>query len=405
RPDRLPLRPERRADRLPRQLRGRPRRPAGAGRVAWPGAGLRPHPARSGAALLHRRRRRRLRQRDRRQARRGRVRLRQRPAGDVPARAAAEGARLLRLREHHVRRPGLRLVRRPHRLLGPHRGGPRDRAAGRGRRRDPGPGDPRAAPRGGRGLGPVPGPRERRRRRGGRCRGGRGRDEHRGPRRRRGRAPPAGRSPGRCAEAPAPARRLTPPGRSATGRPVSTARERAIRPVPSSPPCSAEIPHRHAQPGPPTPAVLGRRPATAVDAVLAAHTSPGRHRRRPPARAVPCGAVPRRPSMSATSPSAGAVAPSADRGAFSRRTAFIFAAIGSAVGLGNIWRFPAVAYENGGGAFILPYLVALLTAGIPLLFLDYAIGHRWRGSAPAAWRRFRRWTEFIGWWQVLIALI
>ncbi|MEE1617770.1 sodium-dependent transporter [Brachybacterium sp. J153] len=95
----------------------------------------------------------------------------------------------------------------------------------------------------------------------------------------------------------------------------------------------------------------------------------------------------------------------ADRGAFSGRTAFIFAAIGSAVGLGNIWRFPAVAYDNGGGAFILPYLVALLTAGIPLLFLDYAIGHRWRGSAPAAWRRFRRWTEFIGWWQVLIALI
>ncbi|MGP9707116.1 sodium-dependent transporter [Brachybacterium sp. AOP42-C2-15] len=109
--------------------------------------------------------------------------------------------------------------------------------------------------------------------------------------------------------------------------------------------------------------------------------------------------------MSATSPSAGATAPSADRGAFSGRTAFIFAAIGSAVGLGNIWRFPAVAYENGGGAFILPYLVALLTAGIPLLFLDYALGHRWRGSAPAAWRRFRRWTEFIGWWQVLIALI
>ena len=109
--------------------------------------------------------------------------------------------------------------------------------------------------------------------------------------------------------------------------------------------------------------------------------------------------------MSAPTPSAGAATRSADRGAFRGRTAFIFAAIGSAVGLGNIWRFPAVAYDNGGGAFILPYLVALLTAGIPLLFLDYAIGHRWRGSAPAAWRRFRRWTEFIGWWQVLIALI
>ncbi|MGO1839993.1 MAG: sodium-dependent transporter, partial [Candidatus Microbacterium stercoravium] len=39
---------------------------------------------------------------------------------------------------------------------------------------------------------------------------------------------------------------------------------------------------------------------------------------------------------------------------------FIMAAVGSAVGLGNIWRFPGVAYESGGGAFLIPYLVALL---------------------------------------------
>ena len=51
------------------------------------------------------------------------------------------------------------------------------------------------------------------------------------------------------------------------------------------------------------------------------------------------------------------------RGRFSSRRVFILAAIGSAVGLGNIWRFPYVAYENGGGAFVVPYLVALLTAG------------------------------------------
>src|SRR3546814_11827762 len=51
------------------------------------------------------------------------------------------------------------------------------------------------------------------------------------------------------------------------------------------------------------------------------------------------------------------------RGAFSSRNVFIFAAIGSAVGLGNIWRFPMDAYENGRGAFLLPYLIALLTAG------------------------------------------
>ena len=95
----------------------------------------------------------------------------------------------------------------------------------------------------------------------------------------------------------------------------------------------------------------------------------------------------------------------ANRGAFSGRSAFIFAAIGSAVGLGNIWRFPYTAYENGGGAFMIPYLIALLTAGVPLLFIDYAIGHRWRSSAPLAWRRMNRKVEAIGWWQVMICVV
>ncbi|NLP38308.1 MAG: sodium-dependent transporter, partial [Corynebacterium pollutisoli] len=85
---------------------------------------------------------------------------------------------------------------------------------------------------------------------------------------------------------------------------------------------------------------------------------------------------------------------------FSSRWAFLLAAIGSAVGLGNIWRFPYVAYDNGGGAFLLPYLIALLTAGIPLLFLDYALGHRYRGSAPLTFRRIKSWAEPVGWIQV-----
>ncbi|MDE0545793.1 sodium-dependent transporter [Microbacterium sp. C7(2022)] len=89
---------------------------------------------------------------------------------------------------------------------------------------------------------------------------------------------------------------------------------------------------------------------------------------------------------------------------------FILAAIGSAVGLGNIWRFPGVAYENGGGAFLIPYLVALVTAGIPILFLDYAIGHRFRGAAPLAFRRLGgprhgKWLEGLGWFQVAIAFV
>ncbi|MFC5729844.1 MULTISPECIES: sodium-dependent transporter [Nocardioides] len=93
------------------------------------------------------------------------------------------------------------------------------------------------------------------------------------------------------------------------------------------------------------------------------------------------------------------------RGAFSSRKVFILAAIGSAVGLGNIWRFPYVAYENGGGAFLIPYLVALLTAGIPFLLMDYAIGHKHRGSAPLSFARLRRGTEFLGWWQVGICFL
>ncbi|MBS3940326.1 MAG: sodium-dependent transporter [Actinobacteria bacterium] len=87
------------------------------------------------------------------------------------------------------------------------------------------------------------------------------------------------------------------------------------------------------------------------------------------------------------------------------RAGFLLAAIGSAVGLGNIWRFPYVAYDNGGGAFLLPYLIALLTAGIPLLVLEYSIGHRFRGSAPLAMRRLHRRAEVLGWWQVGVCFV
>ncbi len=84
------------------------------------------------------------------------------------------------------------------------------------------------------------------------------------------------------------------------------------------------------------------------------------------------------------------------------RTAFILAAIGSAIGLGNIWRFPYIAYEFGGGAFIIPYLVALLTAGIPLLILEFAIGHRMRSAAPNAFYKIRKNTEWVGWLALLV---
>lgn len=89
---------------------------------------------------------------------------------------------------------------------------------------------------------------------------------------------------------------------------------------------------------------------------------------------------------------------------WSARSGFIIAAIGSAVGLGNIWRFPYVAYENGGGAFLIPYLVAIFAAGLPLLFLDYAVGHKFRKAPPTAYKKLMK-AESLGWWQVMVTLV
>ncbi len=53
---------------------------------------------------------------------------------------------------------------------------------------------------------------------------------------------------------------------------------------------------------------------------------------------------------------------------------FIFAMIGVAIGLGNIWRFSYIVYSNGGGSFFIPYFVAIAIMGIPFLILEYGIG-------------------------------
>ncbi|MDR2279247.1 MAG: sodium-dependent transporter [Gordonia sp. (in: high G+C Gram-positive bacteria)] len=98
-------------------------------------------------------------------------------------------------------------------------------------------------------------------------------------------------------------------------------------------------------------------------------------------------------------------APTEGRETWTSNRGFILAAVGSAVGLGNIWRFPGVAYEGGGGAFLVPYLIALVTAGIPILFLDYAIGHRFRAAAPLAFRRMWRKAEALGWFQTAILFV
>lgn len=94
------------------------------------------------------------------------------------------------------------------------------------------------------------------------------------------------------------------------------------------------------------------------------------------------------------------------RDSWSGQTAFLFAAIGSAVGLGNIWRFPGVAYKNGGGAFIIPYLVSLVLIGLVVLLLDYSVGHKFRGSPPLAIRRLGgKFGESVGWIQTGTSIV
>jgi NSS family neurotransmitter:Na+ symporter len=85
------------------------------------------------------------------------------------------------------------------------------------------------------------------------------------------------------------------------------------------------------------------------------------------------------------------------------RMIFIMAAIGSAIGLGNIWRFPYIAVQNGGGAFLIPFFVALLTAGIPIMIIEYGLGVRSQASAFKALGQINKKFAFVGWLAIFAA--
>ncbi|XP_054639369.1 sodium- and chloride-dependent neutral and basic amino acid transporter B(0+)-like [Dunckerocampus dactyliophorus] len=74
------------------------------------------------------------------------------------------------------------------------------------------------------------------------------------------------------------------------------------------------------------------------------------------------------------------------RGNWASKKEYILSTIGYAVGLGNIWRFPYLAYKNGGGAFLIPYFVMLVVAGIPLFFLESALGQFCSQGPIHVWR-------------------
>lgn len=88
-------------------------------------------------------------------------------------------------------------------------------------------------------------------------------------------------------------------------------------------------------------------------------------------------------------------------GMWSSRLAFVLAATGSAVGLGNIWRFPYMASENGGGAFVLVYLACIAVLGLPILMSEIMLGRRGRRSPINTIRELARESGASRGWQVI----
>lgn len=75
-----------------------------------------------------------------------------------------------------------------------------------------------------------------------------------------------------------------------------------------------------------------------------------------------------------------------ERETWSKKTEFLLAVIGFAVDLGNVWRFPYICYRNGGGAFLIPYLIMMLFGGLPLFYLELALGQYYRNGCLTLWK-------------------
>ena len=93
------------------------------------------------------------------------------------------------------------------------------------------------------------------------------------------------------------------------------------------------------------------------------------------------------------------------RGSFSGTIGFVLAAAGSAVGLGNIWRFPYLAAKDNGGLFIFCYLILVFTFGFTLLITEIAIGRKTKQSPLTAYGKINKKFGFLGSLATLVPII
>ncbi|XP_031720125.1 sodium- and chloride-dependent GABA transporter 2-like [Anarrhichthys ocellatus] len=91
-----------------------------------------------------------------------------------------------------------------------------------------------------------------------------------------------------------------------------------------------------------------------------------------------------------------------DRGQWGNKLEFLLAVAGTLVGLGNLWRFPYLCYKNGGGAFLIPYVLFLLCCGIPMFLLETAMGQFTSQGCITCWRHFCPLFEGIGYATQLV---
>ncbi|XP_014908198.1 sodium- and chloride-dependent GABA transporter 2-like [Poecilia latipinna] len=91
-----------------------------------------------------------------------------------------------------------------------------------------------------------------------------------------------------------------------------------------------------------------------------------------------------------------------ERGHWGTKTEFILTVMGAIIGPGNIWRFPYLCYKNGGGVFFIPYIVFIFTCGIPLFFLETALGQYTSQGGITCWRKICPLFQGIGYASHLI---
>ncbi|XP_007503846.2 sodium- and chloride-dependent betaine transporter isoform X1 [Monodelphis domestica] len=91
-----------------------------------------------------------------------------------------------------------------------------------------------------------------------------------------------------------------------------------------------------------------------------------------------------------------------ERGQWANKMEFVLSVAGEIIGLGNVWRFPYLCYKNGGGAFFIPYFIFFFTCGIPVFFLETALGQYTSQGSVTAWKKICPLFEGIGVASVVI---